>query len=709
MHGSLAAGFALLLTGLLTQQIPADASSLSGSDNQDGRQAHAHRLEASESAYLRQHADNPIDWYPWADEAFAKARGENKLIFLSIGYASCHWCHVMELESFLDPEVASLLNQSFVSIKVDREQLPDIDAHYSRAVEAIKGESGWPITIVLLPDRAPVFAANYLGKEQLLTAFTRLSQDWLSQPEGLRGRAALLAMAIDDYPSASSGGKAQPLESWAEEASQRLLSQVDSVYGGFGQTVKFPQESRLQFLLNRYKLTSDPRTREVLVNQLDAIMNKGMADIVFGGVFRYTTDREMTRPHFEKMLYNQALSAYLFADAASWLQRTDYKNFADAIVHFAQSFLRLEDGTYAAAIDADHSGREGGYYLWPEHVVRDVPRELHHSRFENDQSYLFGAFSLREADWLDDLRQFRTEMPRRIDNRVTAWNALWISALLKAACDVEARVLAETVWQIAWVGGELMRMGTQTGFLDDYAYLSVAYWQLYLATMDSDWKQRARLLDRRMLDLFFQDGSLAYRSKNQADQFSIDLFLDRELPSPAAAVLDAFAKHQTESEFIAAYEAIKRQAAAQIGSSPERYLTLIAAAGKAPAADSRIIARGHGMVSLRSAEKPGIWKLIIDLDEDWHVNAAEVFDQNLVPTKVLDADEVLAVHYPNGSELTVDFSEAVLNVYSGRVQIEIETEANAPELDLSIKLQACSSEVCLLPESHELRAVARHR
>lgn len=704
LHGSLAAGFALLLMGLLTQQNLADTSSLSGSENQDGRQAHARRLEASESAYLRQHADNPIDWYPWADEAFAKARGENKLIFLSIGYASCHWCHVMELESFLDPEVASLLNRSFVSIKVDREQLPDIDAHYSRAVVAVKGESGWPITVVLLPDRAPVFAANYLSKEQLLTAVTRLSQDWLSQPEGLRGRAALLATAIDDYTSASSGGKVQPLESWADEASQRLLSQVDSVHGGFGQSVKFPQELRLQFLLNRYKLTSDPRTREVLVSQLDAIMNKGMADIVFGGVFRYTTDREMTRPHFEKMLYNQALVTYLFADAARWLARPDYQNFADAVIHFVRNFLQLEDGAYAAAIDADHAGREGGYYLWPDRVLRAVPRDVGRVTFGEDLSYLFGAFSLRDAHWMESLQQFRADRPRRIDNKITAWNALWISALLKAGHDEDAQALGEVIWRGAWTGDRLLRMGTQAGFLDDYAYLSNALWQLYLRTMDATWKQRARLLDQRILDLFYDRGELSYRIRAQADSFTVDLYQDREVPSTAAAVLDSFSKHQTESEFIDAFEQLRALAAAQVGSRPDSYLGLIQAGNQMPGAASYIIAKGRGMASLRPGEHSGSWRLAIDLDEDWHINASEVFGRNLVPTRVLDAKEILAVRYPEGALLKADFSDSRLSVYSGRVHIDIETAANTPDLALTISLQACSNRVCLLPETHMLRA-----
>jgi uncharacterized protein YyaL (SSP411 family) len=699
-----AAGRFLLLAALLTQGAGADSSRLSSDD--PVAQDRASRLLASESAYLRQHADNPIDWYPWSDEAFAKARREGKLIFLSIGYASCHWCHVMEAESFLDSEVADVLNRSYVSIKVDREQLPDIDAYYSLAVEAVKGESGWPISVVLLPDRSTVFAANYLSKEQLLTAFERMNQLWQSRPDDLRASAALLAKVIDQHRPVQSGENARFLDSWADEASRSLLSQIDTVHGGFGQGAKFPEELRLQFLLNRYKFAPDPGLKETLANQLDAIMNQGMSDIVYGGIFRYTTDREMTRPHFEKMLYNQALVTYLFADAARWLQRPDYQDFADAVVHFVRNFLRLGDGAYAAAIDADHAGREGGYYLWPDQGLQGVPRDVARIPFGEDRSYLFGAFAAREAGWVDSLQKFRTDEPKRIDNKITAWNALWISALLKAGYDEDAQALAETIWQSAWNGDRLLRMGTQTGFLDDYAYLSDAYWQLYLGTMDSKWKQRARLLDQRILALFHADDGLSYRSSAEAESFSVDLFRDRELPSPAAVVLEIFSRHQAEPEFIDAFEQIRALAASHVGNRPDAYLGLLQAGQPTPGAAGYVIAKGHGMIALRSTGQSGRWRLSIDLDEDWHVNAAEVLDRNLVPTRVLDAQEILAVRYPKGEELKAEFSDSELSVYSGRVHIDVETADEAPDLAVTVKLQACSNRVCLLPETHRLRASA---
>jgi len=268
------------------------------------------RLVLSDSAYLKQHANNPIDWYPWSDTAFARATKENKLIVLSIGYASCHWCHVMEAESFSDLEVAIALNQSFVSIKVDREQLPDIDAYYTMVVETIKGESGWPMTVILTPDRKPVFAANYLGKTQLLTVLKRLDRFWREKPETLEENALLISGEIEQRKRQRLNRYSKPDVAWEIQAQNRLLASIDKIHGGFGKARKFPSELKLQFLLNAYKSDSTGDLKKTLIQQLNTTMNSGLSDLVFGGVFRYTTDRQMSRPHFEKMLYIQAGHAF---------------------------------------------------------------------------------------------------------------------------------------------------------------------------------------------------------------------------------------------------------------------------------------------------------------------------------------------------------------------------------------------------------------
>jgi len=662
------------------------------------------RLVLSDSAYLTQHADNPIDWYPWNEAAFARAKDENKLIFLSIGYASCHWCHVMEAESFSDLEVAVALNQAFVSIKVDREQLPDIDAYYTLVVETIKGESGWPMTVVLTPDRKPVFAANYLGKEQLLTVLKRLDKFWRETPRLLEENARLFAGEIEQRSRRRSISNIKPDVPWEVQAQKRLLAGIDTVHGGFGHSNKFPDELKLQFLLNVYKSEPAQDLKKTLIRQLDNVMNSGLSDVVFGGVFRYTTDREMTRPHFEKMLYNQALVVTLFADAANWLEKPVYRQYADSVIRFVNRYMRLDGGGFAAAIDADHDGREGAYYLWTGSALDDLPAGISKTSVGDNEYYLYGPpVGLEVRAWQSRLRQSRNTAPRKIENRLTAWNALWIAALLQAGETAQAISLAEVIWTSAWDQNQLYRMRGQHGFLDDYSYLSNAMWQLYLRTGGSEWKRRARLLDRKIFDLFYRQGSLSYASRKPEEQYAINVYQDKELPSPLAAVLKSFSNHQTELEFIEAYDSLKADAYAAIGNRPEYYLSLVQQ-NLAYSASEHVIAKGRGMISLRAADRAGQWQLVLKLDPDWHVNAAEVFDRNLVPMQVLSDDNNLNIRYPAGSAMDAEFSETPPNIYSDKVMVDIISPPVLKQISLRVKLQACSSRVCLLPEVLRLHA-----
>jgi len=661
------------------------------------------RLVLSDSAYLKQHANNPIDWYPWSDTAFARATKENKLIVLSIGYASCHWCHVMEAESFSDLEVAIALNQSFVSIKVDREQLPDIDAYYTMVVETIKGESGWPMTVILTPDRKPVFAANYLGKTQLLTVLKRLDRFWREKPETLEENALLISGEIEQRKRQRLNRYSKPDVAWEIQAQNRLLASIDKIHGGFGKARKFPSELKLQFLLNAYKSDSTGDLKKTLIQQLNTTMNSGLSDLVFGGVFRYTTDRQMSRPHFEKMLYNQALSVTLFTDAATWLGKPVYKKFADSIVHFADQYMRLEDGGYAAAIDADHNGREGAYYLWPASDLDDLPPGITKVPFKDDY-YLYGPpVDLEMSSWQSRMRQFRNTAPRKIGNRVTAWNALWIVALLQVEKRSDAASLAEVIWTNAWRQGRLYRMRGQPGFLDDYSYLSDALWQLYLHTGNDKWKSRARLLDEKILELFYREGTLIYGSNEPEDQYALDFYQDKELSSPLAAVLKSFENHQTELEFIEAYESIKADAYEAIGGRPEYHLSLLQQ-NLVYAESKHIIAKGRGIISLNATGETGQWRMVLKLDPDWHVNASEVFDENLIPMQVLGDDDTLNIRYPAGSTIVAEFSEKPLNIYSEQVKIDITSPVASKQISLRVKLQACSSRVCLLPETFTLKS-----
>lgn len=707
----------VLILSLSTTTANAAASMLPGSEQRiepawedawqkisNQKTRYLNRLVLSDSTYLRQHADNPIDWHAWLEAVFNRAEKENKLIFLSIGYASCHWCHVMEKESFADPEVATALNPDYISIKVDREQQPDIDAYYTLVVETIKGESGWPMTIVLTPDRKPIFAANYLDKAQLLTALKRLNRLWQEDPERLQDTARLFSTEIAQRNRQHPGTNTRPDIPWKIQAKNRLLASVDATYGGFGRANKFPDELKLQFLLNLYKLDQTAELQSVLIKQLNSIMDKGLSDVVFGGIFRYTTDREMTRPHFEKMLYNQALTVSLFADAANWLQQPVYRQFSESVIHFTDQSMHLSGGGYAAAIDADHGGREGAYYLWPKSALDDLPTGISKASLMDGHYYVYGSSADTSIiPWQSRMQQLRQSAPRIIDNQITAWNALWISALLKAGKTDKASKLANIIWVQAWDSGQLKRMGSQPGFLDDYAYLSNAFWDLYLQTGLSNWKSRARLLDQVILRSFYEDGRISYRSTDMSGQYDINISRDTELPATLSAVLHAFKNHQTEAEFIEAYINLQTSSYATIGGRPEYYLGLIQQDIIFPETQ-KILAKGHGIMSLHAGTEPGEWLLELSLDADWHINAAEVFDKNLIPLKIESDDGILNISYPPGSSMVAKFSTSPLNIYSNNVSISINTPATVRQVQLQVQLQACSSRLCLLPEKLLLTA-----
>lgn len=661
------------------------------------------RLVLSDSAYLKQHARNPIDWYPYTDAAFAKAEQQNKLILLSIGYASCHWCHVMEAESFSDLDIAESLNQNFVAIKVDREQSPDVDAYYTMVVETVKGESGWPMTVVLTPDRRPVFAANYLSKTQLLTVLDRLSSSWQNSPQALQANADLLSGEIERRSQIRTVAYEKPKVAWEVTAQDNLLAGIDKTNGGFGHQNKFPSELKLQFLLNAYRADKRPQLKGELVKQLDRLMNSGLNDIVFGGVFRYTTDPEISRPHFEKMLYNQALTVTLFEEASAWLDKPVYKQYAATIIEFVNQSMQLDDGSFAAAIDADHAGVEGGYYLWPAGVLEDLPKGVESIAIGEGSYYLYGpAMNDDPGDWKARLRQSRDAPPARIDNRITAWNALWISALLAADQPDAAGSLAETVWASTWDGKLLHRMPGQPGFLDDYSYFSAALWQLYLKTGDINWKAKAKALDQALLNRFYHQGVLSY-SADRSGTFAVDIYQDRELPSAAAAALKVLAYHQTEVDYLEAYQNIQNTAFAQIANSPEFFLTLVQQNFFYPTPEN-VFAKGHGLISLQPTEQPTRWQLVIKLDPDWHVNANRVNDSSLIPLRVSSKDHEITVNYPESTTLSADFSDSPLNIFSDETIIDIQSPGAQNQALLRVQLQACSDRICLLPEQINLES-----
>jgi uncharacterized protein len=468
------------------------------------------RLAEETSPYLLQHADNPVDWYAWGVEALARAREEDKPILLSVGYSACHWCHVMEHESFEDEATAALMNEHFVSVKVDREERPDLDSIYMDAVVSLTGHGGWPMTVFLTPTGEPFFGGTYFPPEprhglpsfqQLLTA---VADAWRDRREQIERDASSITEALRRGAEPSR----DPLTpSLLTDAVRGLRATFDPVWGGFGNEPKFPPASALEFLLRRDEL-------ELVTKTLDSMALGGMYDLVGGGFHRYSVDRQWLIPHFEKMLYDNALliSAYLHAWVVTGNER--YRDVVERSAEYLLRELRLADGGFASAQDADTNGVEGLTYTWTEDD--DVPSELL-------QPFEHGRFVLRGE--LDDETRARLlaereqrEQPLRDDKVVASWNGLMVAALAEAGWRLErddfvtaARECAEfLLGPLSTEGGRLHRtwrngQARHGGVLDDYADVAHGLYELHVATGELRWLHEARRLALLAVELFGDD------------------------------------------------------------------------------------------------------------------------------------------------------------------------------------------------------------
>ncbi len=560
------------------------------------------RLQNEKSPYLRQHADNPVDWYPWGQEALEKASREDKPVFLSIGYSTCHWCHVMAHESFEDREVAELLNRDFISVKVDREERPDLDSLYMTVCHLLTGSGGWPLSIFMTPDKQPFFAGTYFPRESrfgrmgMKEILNRLGSLWKNRREEvLRSAAGITKLLREEAGESREKAAARPGPATLEEAYEELTARFDRVHGGFGQAPKFPTAHNHFFLLRYWKRTGEDAALAMVEKTLQAMRRGGIYDHVGFGFHRYSVDAEWFLPHFEKMLYDQALLAMVYTEARQATGKDEYGKTAEEIMDYVLRDMTSPGGGFYSGEDADSEGAEGKFYLWREDEIRgaltgkaadlwirafNVEKEGNFSEDAGGRASGENILHLRKglaelaralrqaqgdnlggrelAETLEDSRRKlflareKRIHPHKDDKILTDWNGLMIAALAKGAQVLGRKDFAGAARRAADFlllhlrnpAGRLLhryRDGESaiTAFLDDYAFLIWGLIDLYETLFEASYLEAALDLNEELFRHFRdKEGGAFFFTADDGEELPARRkeFSDGALPSGNSAM-----------------------------------------------------------------------------------------------------------------------------------------------------------------------------
>ncbi len=702
-----------------------------------GTAEYVNELVGSNSPYLRQHAFNPINWKPWSDKVLKQAKRQNKLVLLSIGYSTCHWCHVMNKESFASLEVAEFVNANFLAIKVDRELSPDVDNYYMSVLEQIKGEAGWPITAIINSDGLPIFVESYLTKKGLLTLLKKVNQVWQQKPDFLIQSAQRIDQLVKQQTPIVDTEKLQ-IDYYA--INEKLKSSLDRKYGGYIGLQKFPAEPMLAYALDQLTRVEDKSLEKLVKRQLKSMSQSGIRDHIFGGFHRYSTTQDWMVPHYEKMLYNQAqltqiyTTAYLVFHDKSYLRVAEDTANAMLDIFLKPNSNKPKSVGFITALDADFKGQEGGYYLWDKTELESLVSDI-------DSQYLYSASAELYGILLDNISQekdsvnvnqlrLKLQNYKRamgelyLDSKVlTGWNGLAIKALVDLARVTDngryyqvASQVAKALWHERYKrsSGRLQRVEwdekAESIYLDDYAFLGSAFISLYDVSGNRDWLERANELNKAANNFFVSSTGMINSSVAKTQLHNASNLSDGEVFTAVAIHLEnsvKIAKRLEQPRVIKRLERQLNNLKSAVVKSPLEHL--FAAKTLAEIYQStrpiRFTSRGKAKVEFYCSEiGVGLCQTLqieITVKEGWHLNSNKPLQSHLVATEIKQPKN-WQVNYPKPVEKTLSFQAEKKSLYEGKFQIILQrSKGDNLRKIMQLPVQVCSDSICLLPEVFE--------
>ncbi|MEP0941468.1 MAG: DUF255 domain-containing protein [Rhizobiaceae bacterium] len=713
-----------------------------------------------QSPYLQQHVYNPVDWYPWGEEALEKAKRENKPIFLSVGYSTCHWCHVMARESFEDPAIGAFLNEHYVSIKIDRERRPDLDEQFMLATQALTGRGGWPNSVFMTSDAKPFYAATYLPPDDLMKALSQIDTMWDTERATLQQEGERITSGIMSYMNRSEAAQAVTAAK-VQLAAASIIEQADYFSGGLGTAPKFPQEAAMLLLLDQAR-RGDKNALDVVKGALDGMLMGGIHDHAGGGFHRYAVDPNWRVPHFEKMLYNQAMIGQLLIGTYELTGDYRYKHTAQRALDYVVREMQSEAGGFYSAQDADSLSEtgikgEGHFYVWSKQefdtldlpvlkTVKEIFDVTEDGNFEGstilhltsridqlaketDSSEAEIYARLDEGlDYLRRLRENTRHAPNKDRKILVSWNAQMIETMAYAAHIFDrpdywksAKASADHILRTMLNENELLRVSYEgrvgvLGQLADYAGLGNALLALKDFAPTGESLPDVEKITRRLADDIrskFADQvefeGRVLRMTERADGMGHYAPLDdNPIPSGnsmALQLFDALGRRGEDFELKKRTRVLAATLSGYALASAQSRGTLVNKVleiNTNPAGNLRHVANGNVKVSLKIDHEKEQFRFDLQMKEGWHINSNKPLEEYFIPTALKVGDTPLAAgKYPKPVEKKLKFNGVPLSLYEGHLVLSqpLPDIQSKQAQTLSLDIQACSDQICLEPES----------